>query len=86
MTTPIKNLLRDKTIPTGDINDPDTGLEAFRYYLRLHMIRPAPPCRAPLTGIMPKDKSVYTIHHAIPPSAAEIFLAARSENEQRRNQ
>jgi hypothetical protein len=35
---------------------------------------------------MPKDKSVYTIHHAIPPSAAEIFLAARSENEQRRNQ
>ena len=42
--------------------------------------------RAPLTGIMPKDKSVYTIHHAIPPSAAEIFLAARSGNEQRRNQ
>jgi hypothetical protein len=80
-----QNLLRDKTIPTGDINDPDTGLEAFRYYLRLHMIRPAAPCRVPLTGTMPKDKSAYTIHHAIPTSAAEIFLAARSGNKQRRN-
>jgi hypothetical protein len=58
MTAPIKNLLRDKTIPTGDIHNPDTWLETFRHYLSLHMIRPAPPRRAPRTGIMPQDKSV----------------------------
>jgi hypothetical protein len=76
MATPIRQMMGKDVIARGDIDNPDTGPQAFGDNPRLDLIRPTP--FAPPSGLhnlTPTHKPIATIRHAIPPPDLGRLLA-----------
>ncbi|MEY9166437.1 hypothetical protein ABIE78_004556 [Sinorhizobium fredii] len=78
--------MRSEIISERNINNPRTGLKAFRYNPRLQIIGPSPVSTTRLDNFASPDKSITAIRHAKSPALAENLLAETSMFTNTRNQ